>query len=155
MKYFFKIVIVLVIILFVGCCVYTYRHSPLVGKLLDSFTIEFTEDTTSSAATREYQASLSFASGVLVRGSQIYDFAHDQNIHTECVWTNGQWLETTNKPCTLQIMYFHSSPDGTQSGVSGLLPTTKEEIESRIKSGDIKICPEGSRHDTFCYKIRN
>ena len=115
------------------------------GNLPDSFTLKVSGDYTSSGAGRDYSAELVFDHNILISGSQSYAVTPGScpdgtlspcNYKIECIVENHQWVDiSSKKECTLSFSIY-----------------SKEVIEQRIKSGELKSMDKCNHRDN-CYKI--
>ena len=132
-----KILIVLGVIFIAIVAVWFFTKIP------SSFTINFERDQTSSGASRNYKANLTFIKGVLVGGSQTYYVGQGGGCTTDCERTtickivNQNWVDSVN---------------GGECSIGSPVPLTIQGINQNIKSKEIKSMKD-CRHLDLCYEI--
>ncbi|HSE56551.1 MAG TPA: hypothetical protein VLB02_00475 [Candidatus Paceibacterota bacterium] len=98
-------------------------------------------DFTSSAATRTYDATVTFANKKLIQGNAIYSsgdtLGKERIVH--CMITNQEWAATEIKD---SCEFPFTTP-----------ATTKEGLELQIKNSELKPVNKTCGHDDLCYTL--
>ena len=152
----FSIALVLVVVLTISFYISTYRTN-----IPATFTIAFNQEGTSSAAERDYNATLVFENGLLVHGEQKYDTGNQYSeTHDVCILTNSVWVDSITKSvCNIHAQYFRYVKDsnGADEGATtegNAPPLTITNIQTRIKTGDIApVNTPSCQRFMLCYKI--